>query len=108
MTYAQEYQKRNPEKFKRNSKKYYDKLRNAVLSSLGGVCVRCSFSDARALQIDHVHGGGRKELSSIARTAYWRMVLASVAVGEGKYQLLCANCNWIKKEEDRQSKTDVV
>ena len=33
-------------------------LRMEVLGLYGGVCARCGFSDERALQIDHVQGGG--------------------------------------------------
>ena len=29
-------------------------------------------------------------------------VLRSVAENEGRYQLLCANCNWIKRYEKKE------
>ena len=72
-----------------------------VLEKLGNKCRRCGFSDPRALQIDHVFGGGNKELSEFGRSrqAYYKKVIADV---EGRYQLLCANCNWIKRYENRE------
>ena len=74
-------------------------LRAAALAHLGGVCCRCGFSDVRALQIDHVNGGGSKEHRAIRNDGIHRKVLA----GEPGYQLLCANCNWIKRVENGES-----
>lgn len=73
-------------------------LRNLIIKKLGGKCKRCGFNDSRALQIDHVNGGGKKELK-INRRTYYKMVLEDV---NDKYQLLCANCNWIKKSENNE------
>jgi hypothetical protein len=75
----------------------------AVLLKLGGKCVRCGFSDARALQIDHVNGGGAKEDrgrngGSRGLILYYRVLRDT----GGTFQLLCANCNWIKRSESRQ------
>lgn len=39
----------------------YQKRRTQVLRALGGKCVQCGFCDPRALQIDHVDGGGHIE-----------------------------------------------
>jgi len=67
-----------------------------AIARLGGKCVRCGFADARALQIDHVNGGGRAELLLLGAHRLYK----SVALGERtSYQLLCANCNWIKRHE---------
>jgi len=75
-------------------------LRQRVFEKLGNKCVRCGFSDVRALQIDHVHGGGVKECGKIGSTIMLsRKVLADT---EGNYQLLCANCNWIKRDENNE------
>jgi hypothetical protein len=81
------------------------KMREAraeVLAALGGKCVECGFDDPRALQIDHVKGGGCraenvrvKDSRSRNPIAYYKRVIASV--GDGTFQLLCANHNWIKR-----------
>lgn len=73
-----------------------DGLCAAVHSTLGGKCVRCGFSDSRALQLDHINGGGLRDKRSTA-TRY-RQILSGKSVGE--FQLLCANCNWIKRAEN--------
>jgi hypothetical protein len=79
--------------------------RLALITKLGGKCVRCGFDDPRALQIDHVNGGGAREVHSFPnRHRYYKHLLSDVS---DKYQLLCANCNWIKREENKECfKTD--
>jgi hypothetical protein len=74
----------------------YKMLRDAVITFLGGKCKRCQFSDRRALQIDHVNGGGWKENRSTAN----RDIYLKIFSGDQNYQLLCANCNWIKRYEN--------
>lgn len=79
-------------------------LRARVLQLLGGKCVRCGFSDARALQIDHVGGNGTEErkVPGGNRGMYANMIDYIESGGQGRYQLLCANCNWIKRVEKRE------
>lgn len=60
---------------------------------LGSKCVRCGFDDIRALQIDHINGGGSQAVKRSGHSHYY-----AVARGETSgFQLLCANCNWIKR-----------
>lgn len=86
----------------------YRQKRDAVIAHLGGRCsnLACSWidsdgsrgcTDTRCLQIDHVLGDGAKRRKDPSEhgTVFYRKVLASVP-GE-EYQLLCANCNWIKR-----------
>lgn len=79
-----------------NQARYRKRLRDAVLAFLGGVCVKCGFSDKRALQVDHVNGGGMKEKRSIGDSAMYLKILGN----PDGYQILCANCNWIKRFEN--------
>lgn len=74
-------------------------LREKAVIKLGSKCFRCGFSDTRALQIDHVHGGGKKDIKKRAAMARYKEVIEDTT---GKYQLLCANCNWIKREENNE------
>lgn len=78
----------------------YRIVRKMAITKLGGKCIRCGFSDHRALQIDHVNGGGLTELRA---TAWRQYILAVLADTEGKYQCLCANCNWIKRNENDEN-----
>ena len=72
-----------------------------ALKFLGGKCVKCGFSDVRALQIDHVHGGGTKDFKKFGGMYG---VYKNVLLEPEKYQLLCANCNWIKRFENKEVK----
>jgi hypothetical protein len=98
--YSRNYCLAHMPQYRECQRKYRQRLKTKVFTKLGNKCVRCGFSDPRALQIDHVHGGGMKELREISPSAYHKKVLADT---EGNYQLLCANCNWIKKSENGES-----
>jgi hypothetical protein len=92
----------------------YREKREEVVVYLGGRCASSTClwinqdgtrgcTDRRCLQIDHVKGDGakkRKSDSSENGTVFYRKVLTTTP-GE-EYQLLCANCNWIKRHENRE------
>lgn len=88
---------------------YRIKLRKRTIDIMGGKCVKCGFNDQRALQIDHINGGGnreRKEKKFLGQgNTYHKQVIDSFTKNEGKYQLLCANCNWIKRSENNELKS---
>lgn len=78
----------------------YRQSRMRVIKHLGGKCVRCGFSDARALQFDHVNGDGWIDRLLKVNKAGLVYHQAIIDDKEGRFQLLCANCNWIKREEE--------
>lgn len=94
-------------KTKRNdyNKKYKLKFRTEILALLGNKCVCCGFSDPRALQIDHVNGHGSQERKLFKRDSarFYKFVLKQIKSGSKDYQLLCANCNWIKRIEKKEN-----
>lgn len=107
--------KRKPDAWKRAADKYLAKpgekekavhrvilrlrvLKQQIFEKLGRSCSCCGFSDARALQIDHVNGDGFKE-RNMSPISYLKKVLADES---GAYQILCANCNWIKRHENSE------
>lgn len=93
----------NTEARKKYIREYLRKARNAVIEALGAKCVRCGFNDKRALQIDHINGGGSKERKERKfAKEFNKHVLESFLRNENKYQLLCANCNWIKRSENNE------
>jgi hypothetical protein len=87
------------------AREWQQNLRNSLLALLGNKCVRCGFSDPRALQIDHVRGGGIKEIKLIghSRIKYLKFLIAQITSGSNDYQLLCANCNWIKRTKNNEN-----
>lgn len=75
------------------------RLREGILELLGNKCSSCGFSDTRALQIDHINGGGYATRLHTCTAKRYRKILEG---GGDGYQLLCANCNQIKKYEKRE------
>lgn len=100
------YRIKNKEKLNQYAKDRARRFRDAVIEILGGKCVKCGFDDKRALQIDHINGDGNIERleGKGFGSGYAKRVLESVIKGENKYQLLCANHNWIKRCENNEVK----
>jgi hypothetical protein len=103
------HQERNREIVCKAAMRYHDRTRQVALEAVSGVsiedikCVQCGFSDIRALQIDHINGGGGKHFrESVSSARYYKEML----VYPENYQILCANCNWIKRytNNERRSK----
>lgn len=82
-------------------RKRLGELKLQVYSLLGGKCCKCGYIGP-ALQLDHINGGGCKEVRNKGST-YYGNVKFSINLGENKYQLLCANCNWEKRLTNNES-----
>ena len=84
------------------SRRKHIEIRRSIFSRLKQwECVKCGFSDERALQFDHWDGGGRKHRKSLpSGSAYYR-ALKTMKDSEliTIFQVLCANCNAIKRYE---------
>lgn len=89
-----------PEANQKYGQAYRIRLRKKVIKSLGGKCSICSFDDWRALQVDHVDGGGTTEVSNTQWHKRYKTILDGTSTF--RLQLLCANCNWIKRYEKRE------
>jgi hypothetical protein len=74
--------------------------RDKVIEALGCKCVHCGFSDKRALQVDHKNGDGYGVRKHKGSATHWKNVLGEIEAGSDRYQLLCANCNWIKRHNN--------
>ncbi len=80
-----------------------------LINVLGGIicsnknCLvtnRCR--DIRCLQIDHIDGGGTGETRNYSK--FLMYYLQNKSEAKQKLQVLCANCNWIKKHENKESR----
>ena len=94
--YNRKYRKTNREIVNERQRIRRDSERNEVVRKLGNRCVICGLDDVRVLQVDHVNGGGEKERRTKRTSQMYKEVLAGV---RSDLQLLCANCNWIKRHE---------
>ena len=93
--------------------------RAKIFEILGGRCCRCGFDNPLALQIDHIRGGGTMQLLTPSqggkaktqnRRWQYAQVLKSLDSDKAapRYQLLCANCNWIKRYANKECRQPTV
>lgn len=100
---CRKWRQKNPNYHKNQRRK----KRIEILKRLGNKCIKCEYDkDWRAFQIDHIHGGGTKERKTNFNNSsevYYNYLL-SLPIEELKenYQLLCANCNQIKRYENKE------
>jgi len=125
--YNKKYREENKDKIRQKQKEYYEKnriklikasnerskiwsqkIKYEVLSHYSHlstpVCRQCGMSDIRTLSIDHIKGGGgdhRRELFGKNRKGgrHFYRWLQDNNYPEG-YQVLCMNCQWIKRYEN--------
>ena len=106
-----EYRERHSEQIRQQNKMVKEKRRLLLFEILGGAkCVRCGFSDIRALQFDHIYGNGCKDRRdrNLSGSDLIKYYSRNPEEAKQKLQVLCCNCNWIKRWEkgEFQSKTD--
>jgi hypothetical protein len=95
--------------------KYRNKYRNEIIQLLGVKCANPYNIDHTSfereldyifcLQIDHTHGHGKIEIDSFShdRKQYYKHILEEIKSGSKDYQLLCANCNWLKRHKNNEN-----
>jgi len=105
--YYLSHKKEHAERVRRNYlEKRFVRLRKTMIRGirmklqlciiLGGVrCVRCGFTDIRALNFDHINNDGNKE--RLVAKAFLRYYIDHPIEAKQKLQVLCANCNWVKE-----------
>ena len=97
---------KNPLQKRRHENKYRMRLKERMFHVLGHVCVRCGLFDKRALQFDHINGGGNKARREKKHVNQRRMMAYYVKHPEESkltFQILCASCNWIKRYENNEA-----
>ncbi len=84
---------------------YRKNRKTKVLTHYGNgkcVCVRCGFTDIRALSIDHMNGNGaahRREIGYHSGDFYAWLIRNNYPKG---FQTLCMNCQWVKRYESKE------
>lgn len=97
------WRKRNGAKLKKYYKQYRLLKREEALDSfIEKKCASCGIEDLRVLQVDHIEGGGWKERKLMGGGSYCTQLPDLIRRNPDKYQLLCANCNWIKKFDNNE------
>jgi hypothetical protein len=90
-------------KEREQGRRYYYSIRNEIYRLLGNKCCECGIDDIRVFQVDHVNGGGNsRKIINRSGQGMLKKRLTEIEKGSKKYQLLCANCNIIKKHENNE------
>jgi hypothetical protein len=85
---------------------YHRVRRRGLIQILGGKCAMCGFADMRALQLDHINGNGKQDLKRLKSTQLLVVYyLDHQDEAKQTLQILCANCNWIKRHDKKEYRT---
>lgn len=88
----------DPEKYRAQSRKAKAREREKLFELYGHVCARCGFDDKRALTLDHRLNNGSEERATLGERGVYKKAKAIHSPDE--YQILCMNCQFIKRTED--------
>jgi 5-methylcytosine-specific restriction endonuclease McrA len=89
------------EAYLKEKQSYYDKCRRFIVEFFGGCCAHCGFTDFRALQMDHIERRGEKEIR-LGLAERYLLIRDNPEQARQRFQLLCANCNSIKRFEKKE------
>ena len=90
------YQREHREQYRAYSNAWAYRWKKRAFDALGNKCAACGIEDWRVLQIDHIEFIGKDRPKKLIDT------YKDVVIHPEKYQILCANDNWIKKYEKRE------
>jgi hypothetical protein len=96
----------NPELHRKQSREAKARLKASLFDLYGHVCVRCSFEDKRALTLDHKLNNGNKERKELGERGVYTKAKNTYLPNE--YQILCMNCQFIKRCEDKNENQHYV
>lgn len=74
------------------AKKLRQARRKLVIEKYGGLCACCGEKRIEFLAIDHINGGGYREITSLGSQKYFYRLFKRKPDKE-KYRVLCHNCN---------------
>ncbi len=84
--------------------------RAVLVAELGGKCScsgdgcwhdgPCGMDDRRCLQLDHINGDGAADRKRLGRSHISGYYYSRLVEARQKIQLLCANCNWVKRVQN--------
>lgn len=89
------------------------KLRSKLFIIIGAKCTckgincyhvgPCGITDLRCIQADHIKGGGRKDrIKHKNIVTLYRYYINHPEEAKKELQPLCANCNWVKREVNKE------
>lgn len=103
--YVREYIKNHREYYKKYGNNSNKRVRTRLMNLLGARCNHCGLEDMRILQVDHINGGGLKELKHFKGTnQMYKYYVKNPTIALQKLQLLCPNCNWLKRIDNNETR----
>jgi len=98
------YRIANLEKVKEKNRIYHKRVKINLMNLLGGIkCRNCGITDMRVLQFDHINGNGKKERKKFKCHSTLQLYYYKLPhLAKQNLQVLCANCNWIKRHERKE------
>lgn len=88
----------NPDLHRKQSREAKARLKSSLFDMYGHSCARCGFEDKRALTLDHKLNNGNQERKTLGERGVYTKARNSFLPDE--YQILCMNCQFIKRVED--------
>jgi len=83
--------------------KQYHQAKERLFDILGRICVKCGYNDIRILQFDHINGGGNADQKRFSSNYHmYRYYVIHADEAKLLLQVLCPNCNWIKRVENKE------
>ena len=100
--WAREYYRKHNTHLQRIQNETAKWEKSMLFNILGGAkCILCGYSDLRALCFDHINGGGCEERRKFKNVRIMRRhYLNHPEEAKKKLQVLCANCNMVKRDEN--------
>ena len=78
----------------------HQRVRERAMENLGGAkCVNCGCDEFSILEINHIRGGGRKELKASQNRQLYRAIMND-KVDLSDYNVLCRVCNALHYVQD--------
>ena len=97
-----EWRLENPERMRElvreSARRQHKAYRDFLFDLLGRECKNCGLNDIRILHFDHINNDGyedRKRLKGVNQ--FLRYYNRHPEEAKQKLQILCANCNWMKR-----------
>ena len=97
-----EYRKPSILKISQNNNERFRMLRLQLFNIIGMNCIRCGYSKIEALQLDHINSDGREDRNRFSATKFLKYYISNPQEARNKLQTLCANCNYLKRYENKE------
>jgi hypothetical protein len=90
----------NPEEERRKWREQHRRVREKAMDRIGGKkCFNCGCTNFSILEINHINGGGRKELKAKQNRQLYRDIVND-KVNLNEYNVLCRVCNALHYVQD--------